>query len=64
MYSVDDDCHEVMEFEGESSDAVADGHVGDFFELPCDFFEEEVVLLPWDLGEGVLVSVYLAFDGV
>jgi hypothetical protein len=53
-----------MEFEGESSDAVADGHVGDFFELPCDFFEEEVVLLPWDLGEGVLVSVYLAFDGV
>ena len=57
--AVDDDGHEVVEFEGDSSDAVAKGDIGDAFHLPGDLFEEEVAVLPGDLREGVSVSIDL-----
>ena len=47
--AVDNDGHEIVEFEGDSSDAVAKGDVGDAFNLPGDLFEEEVAVFPGDL---------------
>ena len=57
--AVDDDGHEVVEFKGDSSDAVAECDIGDALHLPGDLFEEEMAVFPGDLREGVSVSIYL-----
>jgi hypothetical protein len=60
---VDDDCHYVLQLEGDVADAVADAHVGDLFDLTGHLFEEEMPLLPRHLGQGVAVAIDLAVYG-
>lgn len=60
---VDDDCHDVLQLEGDVADAIADTHVGDLFDLASHLLEEEVSLLPRDLGQGVAIAIDLSIDG-
>lgn len=60
---VDDDCHDVLQFEGHVADAVADAHIGDLLHLPSHFLEEEVALFTAHLRQGIAVSIDLSVDG-
>lgn len=63
MYVVDDDGHEILEFEGDGAYAIADGDVADFLYLTSDLFEEEVAFVTWNFGKGVAIFVDLMSEG-
>lgn len=64
MDVVDNDCHYVLQFEGQVADAIADTNVGDLFHLSAYFLIEEVPLLAGHFRKGITVAIDLPIDGI